>query len=284
MNTETRRLRVLVALADEGSFTDAAIALGISQTAVSRSLASLERDLGVRLVHRTTREVSLTAVGATVLAHARRILESFADLERAAHGDRSQLRVGYAWSMLGKHTAEVEHSWQETHPDVEAAFIPSDTRSAGLLEGLTDIAILRHAIDDRRLQGVVVGLEPRYAAVASDHPLARRRVIRLDDFDGATIAIDTVTGTTSAALWPEGSGPTAVRHIRGIEEWLAAIASGRALGVSSAATVWQHPRPGVTYRRMSGVPPVAVTLAWRTSDPPPLAQDLVGIVSAAYAD
>ena len=72
MNIELRQLRCLVAIAEAGSFTDAAIDLGISQAAASRTLASLETALGVRLLRRTTREVTLTAAGSRVLVHAPR--------------------------------------------------------------------------------------------------------------------------------------------------------------------------------------------------------------------
>src|SRR3989442_15223813 len=74
MNMELRQLRCLVAIAEAGSFTDAAIDLGISQAAASRTLASLESALGVRLLRRTTREVTLTPAGSRGLAHARRAL------------------------------------------------------------------------------------------------------------------------------------------------------------------------------------------------------------------
>ncbi|MGO4757981.1 LysR family transcriptional regulator, partial [Streptomyces sp. 2MCAF27] len=74
MDIELRQLRCLVAIVDEGSFTDAAIALGVSQAAVSRTLASLERALGVRLLLRTSREMTPTGTGLRVVAHARRVL------------------------------------------------------------------------------------------------------------------------------------------------------------------------------------------------------------------
>ena len=84
MNIELRQLRCLVAIAEAGSFTDAAIDLGISQAAASRTLASLEAALGVRLLRRTTREVTLTAAGSRVLAHARRALAAAQDVVREA--------------------------------------------------------------------------------------------------------------------------------------------------------------------------------------------------------
>ena len=74
MDVEPGQLRSLVAVVEQGTFTDAAIALGVSQAAVSRSVARLETVLGVRLFRRTSREVTLTAAGSRVLPHARQLL------------------------------------------------------------------------------------------------------------------------------------------------------------------------------------------------------------------
>src|ERR671936_265111 len=108
---ELRQLRCLVAIVDEGTFTDAAIALDVSQAAVSRTLASLERALGVRLLRRTSREVTPTAAGLRVLAHARRVLAEVSELVRAAPSDHPSLRIGYAWSAVGRHTAAFQRRW-----------------------------------------------------------------------------------------------------------------------------------------------------------------------------
>jgi DNA-binding transcriptional LysR family regulator len=283
MNGDIGSLRVLVALADEGTFTDAAAALGRSQATASRALASLEQHLGVRLVERTTRSLQFTAAGLRVVEHARRLLVELDRLDRIAHGAGTELRVGYAWAALGERTALVLQRWQSAHHDTELVLVQSHSRTAGLLEGGADIAVLRRPVDDRRLKSVVVGVEPRMGAVASSHPLARKRSLRLSDFDGCTIAIDTVTGTTTEALWPAGSGPRATHAVRSMEEWLNAVATGKVLGMTAAATAWQHPRPGISYRQVVGTPPVAVTIAWRAADPPPLAQAFAALVSQAYA-
>ena len=74
MDLELRHLRCLVAIVDAGTFTDAAIELGISQAAVSRNLIALEQVLGVRLLHRTSRTVTPTTAGVHVLAQARQLL------------------------------------------------------------------------------------------------------------------------------------------------------------------------------------------------------------------
>lgn len=284
MDVDTRRLRFLVALADEGSFTDAAIALGTTQASVSRGIAALETQLAVRLVERSTRSLQFTAIGLDVLEAARTLLATLDELVHIARGGNAKLRVGYAWSALGQHTAAVQRRWQQEHPQTELVLVQSNTSSAGLLEGAADIAVLRRAVDDRRLHSVVVGVEDRYGAVAAHHPLARRRSLRLEDFDGSTIAIDAVTGTTTEALWPTGAGPRATRAVRGMEEWLNLIALGDVVGMTAAATAWQHPRPEIRYRRVVGTPPVAVTVAWRASSPHPLAQAFAALVASAYAE
>src|SRR5438067_5394858 len=84
MDVELRHLRCLVAIVDTGSFTDAALEMGVSQAAVSRTLAALENALGTRLLHRTSRSITPTASGSQVLARARHLLAEVDDLVREA--------------------------------------------------------------------------------------------------------------------------------------------------------------------------------------------------------
>ena len=111
MDLELRHLRCLIAIVDAGSFTDAAIALGVSQAAVSRTLLSLEAVLGVRLLHRTSRSVTPTTAGVQVLARARRLLAEADDLVREATTGHTRLRIGHAWSAMGRHTPEFQRRW-----------------------------------------------------------------------------------------------------------------------------------------------------------------------------
>src|SRR5262245_33215818 len=69
------QMRALVAVLDTGTFTDAASTLGVSQAAVSRAVAGLEAALGVRLLQRTSRHVTLTSTGARVVERVRLILD-----------------------------------------------------------------------------------------------------------------------------------------------------------------------------------------------------------------
>ena len=229
MNVELRQLRCLVAIAEAGSFTDAAIDLGISQAAASRTLASLESALGVRLLRRTTREVTLTAAGGRVLAHARRALAAAEDVVREAAAGPARLRIGYAWSAMGRHTTPFQRRWAAEHPDIELALIRTNSGTAGLAEGACDIAVIRTDPDQHRFRDAIVGLERRYCAMAADDPWAARRSLRLAEISERVLVIDRRTGTTAPDLWPPGARP-AIEYTGDIDDWLTAIATeiGRA--------------------------------------------------------
>jgi DNA-binding transcriptional LysR family regulator len=282
MDVEMRQLRALVAVVDEGSFTDAAVRLGITQASVSRTIAGLERALGARVLQRTTRRLGLTVTGTRVLARSRRILDEVAALQRDVHDAGAEIRVGYAWAELGRHTPAVQKRWAAEHPGSALIFVQSNTRTAGLAEGAADVAVLRRPVDDDRIRCVVVGLERRYAAVATGDRLARRRTVRLADFAGRTIGIDGRTGTTTEELWPIGTAPAGTRAVHGVDEWLTLIAAGQAVGITSEATARQHPRPGVAYRPVQDAPPLAVMLAWWRDDPHPQLAQLQQLICAAY--
>jgi DNA-binding transcriptional LysR family regulator len=80
-------MSILVAVVDAGSLSAAARSLGMPLATVSRKVAELESHLKTRLLHRTTRQLSLTEAGASYLAACRRILEEIGEAERAATGE-----------------------------------------------------------------------------------------------------------------------------------------------------------------------------------------------------
>jgi DNA-binding transcriptional LysR family regulator len=284
MDLQLRHLRCLVAVVDTGTFTDAAGELGISQAAVSRAVAALEEALGVRVLERTTRHVTLTATGSQVLASARRVLEEVAHLRRLAEAERqrSELRVGYAWAALGKHTRRVQRAWAAGHPGTPLLFVHINTPTAGLSDGTADVAVVRRAVEDPRFETALIGSEARCAAVATDNALARRRTLHLRDLVRHPVAIDARTGTTTLNLWHPEPGPETVRTTHSVDEWLTLIAAGQAVGITSEATANQNPRPGVAYRMLRQAPPIDVWLAWWRDDPPADLDDLVRLSRTAY--
>ena len=194
MDVQIRHLAALVALADAGTFTGAAGQLGVSQAAVSRTVAALETTLGVRLVQRTTRHVALTAAGTRILPQARRVLDDLAHLRRLAERARSEIRVGYAWAALGKHTRRVQKAWSAAHPALPLVFVHANDPTVGLGDGSADVAVVRHTLRDTRFTtarftSARVGTERRFAAVATDNPLARKRSVTLAEVARFTVAV-----------------------------------------------------------------------------------------------
>jgi len=253
---------------------------------VSRGLAALERQLGVRLLRRTSREVVPTAAGDRVLARARRLLTDVEDLIRDARGGVGRLRIGHAWAAMGEHTVEFQRRWAARHPDVELHLVRINSPTGGLAEGACDVAVVRTAGDtpgiaDRRFDDVIVGLESRYGAVAADDPLARRRQLRLADLADRVLAIDPRTGTTTPDLWPPGSRPE-VEEVHDIDDWLAVIAAGQCVGVTAESTLTQYRRQGLVFRRLGDAPPVPVRLLWWRDDPHPATSDVVGLLAELY--
>ncbi|MFC0433829.1 LysR family transcriptional regulator [Kutzneria buriramensis] len=281
MDLELRQLRCLVAIVDTGTFTDAAIELGVSQAAVSRTLSALERVLGVRLLHRTSRSVTPTTAGVQVLARARQLLAEADNLVREATTGHTRLRIGHAWSAVGRHTAEFQRRWVARHPGVELMLVRTNTPTGGLAEGLCDLAIVRAAIDHQRYAHATVGSEPRYCVMAADDPWARRRSITLAEISERLLVFDRRTGTTTAELWPPDRRPK-LEHTNDIDDWLAAIATGRCVGVTPESTVAQYRRDGIVYRRVRDAPPVPVHLVWRSHDPHPATHAAIALLTELY--
>jgi LysR family transcriptional regulator, regulator for bpeEF and oprC len=114
--------RVLMRVAEAKSFTRAAEQLGLPKTSVSSIIARLERYLGVKLLHRTTRTVSLTDEGSTYYNRARELVESFDELEQTVSGSTSTLRGRLRVDMhvsIGRHIViPALHSFLAQHPEI----------------------------------------------------------------------------------------------------------------------------------------------------------------------
>lgn len=279
-----REVRVFVTAVDTGSFTDAAGRLHVSQASVSRTVAALERSVGERLVRRVPRGCELTSAGHQVLPQARRVL---AEADRFTEFLRSRsriLRLGYAWAALGPHTAPLQRSWGRDHPTIELQLVRHNSPTAGLSEGVCDVAIVRRSPDERRFASIVVGLERRLVAFASDDPAwSRRRRFSMVEIAQRTVVIDPRTGATSSDLWAGAEQSPRFTESFDVDDWLDAIVAGHGVGTTAEATAHHHPRPGITYRPIKDGPRIPVRLAWWRDDPPTGLNELVDAVTQLYA-
>ena len=120
---ELRQLRYLVALADEQHFTRAAAREHIAQPALSQQIRRLEQELGLALVERTTRRVTITEAGQTLVARARRILSEVdganAEMQALAGVRTGHVMVGTMHTMGPVDVSLALAVFHQRHPGVE---------------------------------------------------------------------------------------------------------------------------------------------------------------------
>jgi DNA-binding transcriptional LysR family regulator len=171
----TAGIAVFIEVADRGSFAEAARRLGRSPAAVTRAVAELESRLGVRLLNRTTRAVSLTEAGRRFLAGAKRVLADLDEIERAAAGEgtapRGELRVT-APILFGRlHLLPIVIEFLRRFPDVSVAVNLLD-RPVDLVDEGLDVALRIGALAESSLVATRVGAL-RLIVVASPDYLAQ---------------------------------------------------------------------------------------------------------------
>ncbi len=137
-------MQAFVAVADTGSFVNAAEALDVSKAAVSRYVAELESRLGVRLLHRTTRKLSLTPEGEVFLGRCRELLGGVDDAEAeitSRSGEASgMLRINVPFSFGLLHLAPLWPEFMAKHPKVTLDVMLAD-RVVDLVEEGFDLAV-----------------------------------------------------------------------------------------------------------------------------------------------
>ena len=183
---ELRQLRAFVAVAEAGSLTAAARTLHIAQQSLSQQMRELEAQLGVLLLERSTRGVTLTAPGEVLLREARPVLAQ-ADraaeaVRRVARGEVGHLRLGFLPSVANYVMPPIVRAFRERHPRValETQDLPIAQLVERLREGGLDAGFTRPPeVADVATECVL--REPVAAVLPAGHPLAARPALRLSD-------------------------------------------------------------------------------------------------------
>ncbi len=193
---DARRLTLLREVVRHGSFSAAAAALHLTQPAVSRQIAKLEQEAGVRLLERTSRGPRLTEAGRVAVERAEAIAGHLAaaeaEIEAIATLSGGRLRLTAFPTAASTIVLDALREFRKRHPDVELTFVESGTNAGlhRLRAGEVDLALAfrehgRPAPEEwDDLQAELLMVDPLYVALAKDHPLAEKDAIRLRDLSG----------------------------------------------------------------------------------------------------
>ena len=194
---ELRHLRYYVAVAEALNFTKAAALLRVAQPALSRQVRDLEDEIGVDLLIRSPRGVTLTAEGNLFLAEARDLLQrAEAALEKTralARGEFGELNVGYSPSPTVELLPPALGAFQKAVPRVTVRLhdLAGNELADGLRRGLLELAIMQRPMG---ANGVGLAFEPLHAypiclAVAPAHPLAKLKAVPLARLAGEKLVV-----------------------------------------------------------------------------------------------
>jgi DNA-binding transcriptional LysR family regulator len=169
------RMAAFAAVADAGSFTGAADRLGVAKSGLSQTVSALERELGIQLLHRSTRRLAVTEAGATFLADCRLLLDE-ADrvVERARTGTAAlsgTLRITSALDSVPLICAWIAE-YRMLYPAMRIEYLPTDLQ-LDLIEGNFDLAFRIGLMRDSRLRAARL-VDVALLLVAAPQYLAQR--------------------------------------------------------------------------------------------------------------
>ncbi|MGW4273763.1 LysR family transcriptional regulator [Streptomyces seoulensis] len=260
---EVRQLRYFVAVAEELHFGRAADRLGMAQPPLSRTIRDLERQLGVTLFERTTRQVELTGAGEVLLRDARTALEAVtAAAHRARHAGSAAPRLRIALK------ADIDGGLLPQILDIygtDPAALPPELTLGGfgdqpqvLRDGLADVALVLCPMDDRGLDSEPLLTEPVLVAMAATDPLAARTELCLADLAGRKLP----SGAPADAGRTTPPAPGATRPASNLSEIFSLVELGSIVFFAPASVARRNPRPRVAYRPVSDLPNCTLAVAW----------------------
>jgi DNA-binding transcriptional LysR family regulator len=257
---EVRQLRYFVAVAEELHFGRAALRLGMAQPPLSRAIRDIERLLGVRLLERTTRNVTLTPAGQTLLRDARHALDAVTAAGRRARNAglstptlRLALKADFDAGLLPQIVAA--YRLEEAALPVEPLLGGRGEQVPALHDGRADVALLPTPFDPRGLDSEPLLTEPNLVALATTDPLAATPSLSLSDFKGRHLP-----DGSEADLGPRrpDRGPSRLD----MTQIFNLIELGKIVFFVPASVARRYTRPDIVYRSVTDLPDAGLSVAW----------------------
>jgi DNA-binding transcriptional LysR family regulator len=248
--------------------------LFITQPALSQQIRELEKRLGVRVVERTSRTLTLTDAGQALLPEARAAVTAVDRLRRVADAQLRQISRRLVVGTMGAeasmaHTRAVLALLQERHPgtSVQLVNLGFGDHMAALAQQEADVVFLRPPVtDDIELHHLAT--EPRVACLSARHPLAVLPRLTLAQLAGVPV-VDMPEQVPR--LWwdfwaadprPDGSRVRYGPVVTDMESLLHTVAAGEAMCFLPKAAREYFPRPGIRYIDVADLIPSTSALAW----------------------
>jgi DNA-binding transcriptional LysR family regulator len=277
MDAHLRDLRYFVAVAEELNFTRAAARLHLSQPALSKQIASLERTMRATLFDRDRRQVRLTAAGEALLAVARPVLTDWdqgtAEVGAVVAEELRTLRVGTLTSIGHQLYRQTVNQFAARQPGwhIELRSFSWAEPTAGLHERVTDAAFLWLPVDAEDLSYQVLLRERRFVAVSNEHRLARRTAVAFHELaDEPFVALPPSAGPLRdfwlATDQRRGAPARVVAEVTNADEKLEIIASGAAVGLVAQGNATVYTRPDIVCIPVTDLTPAHLAVAWRRGD------------------
>jgi DNA-binding transcriptional LysR family regulator len=249
---------------------------------LSQQIQQLEAELGVTLLHRTTRKVELTRAGAIYLERARTVLAAVDDAaeeaQRVAAGLQGRLVVGCVGSATYSLLPALARALRDELPGVDFAFrgemLAPDQLDA-LLARHIDLALLRPPVEHPAVRMSTVRRDRLIVALPEDHRLTRRKRLKIEDLEDVDLIVHASRGRSVmhgivTALCREAGFTARIRHeVSETSTLVTFVASG--LGVAVVPEpVAQLGVPGTTYRPLAGKHDIELVAAVRVDDDSPV--------------
>ena len=274
---DSRHLRAFLAAADHGGISAAAAELGYAQSSVSDQIKSLERELGVSLLVRSSSGARLTEAGTRLVPYARQMIDLDEQLRRDVTGRRPVLRIGVLDTLASQWLPDVVAALQQgaagpgTCADVTLAVASRRQLNEDMDRGLLDVVFLFEKAE-HRLPGprAVVAYDKVALVAAPDHPLTRHAGVTPELLQDAEFLV-AEAGCTSEMLYDQYGRDLAkdgrVAMITGsLGALLRLVALGRGIAVLPYMCVVRDLAAGDLVRLEYPHPlmPLGIEARWRT--------------------
>lgn len=185
---ELRQIQYFIEVAKREHMTEAADALHVAQSAVSRQIVNLEAELGVALFIREGRNIRLTPIGRMFLGKMENAMDLINEVKREIEEqldpERGTVRIGFPSSLAAYLLPTVISAFRKEHPEVNVQLHQDSYRHLmeAVLRGDIDLALLGPVpTHDDRLNSEVLFVEDLVALLPARHPLASRKTLKLEE-------------------------------------------------------------------------------------------------------